>query len=439
MVVINEFAYDDTGTDSLEFVELYNISPIPVDISNWTVEGIDLAPTPDSIAVIPPGTILAPFGYYTLGMAAVVPKDQDITANPDFQNDMEAIALKNASSIIIDSVVYERNKANIIIPAGYGEPPFDGISPTSGGGIWSNGFLIESGSVDLAGFDFDGSPNASYSWARHSDGQDTGNNELDFGTQIATPDAANNGYGTINVAVLPYVNNFDVAENTLLTDFPGNYVTAEAQDPTIADVIGAGAKNPSAMVASPQGGNCMIFWDSSGGGDVGIFNLTQPLQNFEIECYIYLPAALTGADLEEGTLIVVRGHADQLYNTGAANGDVGIRWRYTNDSTNGVQLFLEERKDGVSTQIGGTINVIGPLWSRLFLQVNGSKVFGIVGGTYGNYSDGAQIIGTASIIQYGGIGMGYRETVTTNTNCRPNTYDALAIRTPTAISDWILY
>ena len=37
-VVINEFAYDDTGTDNLEFIELYNADTVPVDISGWIVD-----------------------------------------------------------------------------------------------------------------------------------------------------------------------------------------------------------------------------------------------------------------------------------------------------------------------------------------------------------------------------------------------------------------
>ena len=36
-VVINEFAYDDTSTDNLEFIELYNADTVPVDISGWIV------------------------------------------------------------------------------------------------------------------------------------------------------------------------------------------------------------------------------------------------------------------------------------------------------------------------------------------------------------------------------------------------------------------
>jgi hypothetical protein len=37
-IVINEFAYDDTGSDNLEFIELYNADDVPVDITGWVVD-----------------------------------------------------------------------------------------------------------------------------------------------------------------------------------------------------------------------------------------------------------------------------------------------------------------------------------------------------------------------------------------------------------------
>ena len=40
-VVINEFSYDDSGTDDREFVELYNASNKDIDISGWKLESND--------------------------------------------------------------------------------------------------------------------------------------------------------------------------------------------------------------------------------------------------------------------------------------------------------------------------------------------------------------------------------------------------------------
>ena len=62
-VVINEFQYDDSGTDDREFVELYNRSASPVNISGWKLESRDqLGPNPSY--TIPANTIMLPGSFY---------------------------------------------------------------------------------------------------------------------------------------------------------------------------------------------------------------------------------------------------------------------------------------------------------------------------------------------------------------------------------------
>ena len=72
-VVINEFAYDDTGTDNLEFIELYNADTEPVDISGWIVDCGDQILPPDNNPdfTIPADTVLQPGQYYVIGTAAL--------------------------------------------------------------------------------------------------------------------------------------------------------------------------------------------------------------------------------------------------------------------------------------------------------------------------------------------------------------------------------
>ena len=77
-VVINEFSYDDASTDNLEFIELYNRTNAPVDISGWRILNPDsTGPTygggagVDLSYVIPGGTIVAPGGFYVLGPSTV--------------------------------------------------------------------------------------------------------------------------------------------------------------------------------------------------------------------------------------------------------------------------------------------------------------------------------------------------------------------------------
>jgi len=73
-VVINEFNYEDSSTDNLEFVELYNKGVAPVDISGYSVVAGNSA-TVVTLAI--PGasgsntTVLAAQGYYTIGHRAI--------------------------------------------------------------------------------------------------------------------------------------------------------------------------------------------------------------------------------------------------------------------------------------------------------------------------------------------------------------------------------
>jgi hypothetical protein len=435
-VVINEIAYDDTGNDNMEFVELFNAGASTVDISGYSVVCGDT--DIDATFAIPgaPGsmtTILASGDFYVLGDAAVPNLDFDIGSPPvdGLQNDLEFCSLRDASAEVIDSIVYERAKPdNTPLLAGHGEPPSDGTSGSSGG-FWGELTLQESGPANNAGLDFDGDPNASFSLGRHMDGLDTDDNAADFGIQIATPGTPNNSHGTVS---LPYSNLFDDPAGTLVTDLPGSVVTSRVCTPASAEALGAGAMNPSAILPSPQGGNMMVFWDSAGGGAAGIVNLASPEQNFAVEAYVFFEATpLPGAETEEMTIFCLRGNADAGYASGAVNGDSGIRWRYARSSAGGI-LALERVR-------GGQISPLGPLilvqpgvddgWQRLFLQVDGPAVYGRFGGLYGG-GGGTFIQGATTIDQPGGIGFGYEEAITDDSTARPLTIDALSItRTPT--------
>jgi hypothetical protein len=445
-VVINEFVYDDTGTDSIEFVELYNAGPTPADISGFTVVGINSPPSFDSLSTIPgaPGsgtTVLAPGGFYVLGMSAVPNLNLDVTAAPDWQNSMEAIALRAAAGVIVDSVVYERNKATPVIAAGYGEPPFDGVSATSGGGIWSNCLSVEANGTDGGGFASGAPLNATFSWARLPDGRDTGDNETDFFLAVATPGAPNGSAGTVSPASLPYVENFDAPDGTVIPALGGSRSSMIVHDPAVADPLGGLASaNPSAIPPSPQGGRVGVFWSATGGQNSGALALTAPVADVRVEFYAYFPAALGVGQSEQGTLMVVRGHADGDYSPGTANGDTGIRWVWTNDES-GVRVRLEQRVNGISTRIGPEIPVFSAGWQRLRLEVQGTSVRGVFGGTYGSTTGTYVLDGTTTLTRAGGIGLGYVENLTPNMLARPNTYDALRIESaaPAAgVREWWL-
>ena len=66
-VVINEFVYDDAGTDSNEFVEVYNASGVTVDMTGWTLEGIDGTSSGNGTYSFPAGLMLMPGDFWVVG------------------------------------------------------------------------------------------------------------------------------------------------------------------------------------------------------------------------------------------------------------------------------------------------------------------------------------------------------------------------------------
>ena len=78
-VIINEYVYDDNGTDDREFVELYNNGVAAVDISGWTVIGRDVT-TVNPSATIPAATSLAAGAYYVLSNTGVLNSNQTVAA-----------------------------------------------------------------------------------------------------------------------------------------------------------------------------------------------------------------------------------------------------------------------------------------------------------------------------------------------------------------------
>jgi hypothetical protein len=90
-VVINEFELNPPGDDyapGAEFVELYNPTSLPVDISGWTVSSTHGVPV---TLKIPPGTTIPPKGFH------IVTHTTQWLDNTD-----EQIVLKNAANVEID-------------------------------------------------------------------------------------------------------------------------------------------------------------------------------------------------------------------------------------------------------------------------------------------------------------------------------------------------
>ncbi len=162
-VTINEVDYDQDGTDAAEFVELYN-SGGEADLSGWRVQLINGsgggAAEYNSIALS--GT-LAPGGFLVVCANAATVANCDIDASPDtnfIQNGApDAVALRDATDAIVDTVSYEGSVGGFVEGSG------DGLldNPSAG----------------------------ARSISRLPDGADTDQNNADFSVACVTPGEAN--------------------------------------------------------------------------------------------------------------------------------------------------------------------------------------------------------------------------------------------------------
>jgi hypothetical protein len=407
-VVINEFSYDDSSTDNREFVELYNRSIAPVDISGWMLLAAD--PTTTNPAyTIPPLTILAPGGRWTLGANAANPGliNQVVGTADLWENDNESLTLVDTNGRTIDTLVYEAVT-----------------------GIW-NATLAEGPGVRAR---FITQDTRYLSFQRCPDGNDNNNNGYDFQILPATPGTAN--YPT---SLLPYTNNFDApAAGTTVPEFLGSFVDATVIDPTVVGpLLGANNLNPNVIPASPQGGRCAIFWDPSGGGAANYLQ-NACVRDVRITAEIYLPAPLAPATNGETWTISVRGIVDYQAQHPDPSGmfytQVGATFTPGHTGVAAVwqrspmynKLFLVDFTDGSATAVLGAIDIVAGTndgWRNFELYVAGNRAFLC----WGNQS----ISGTVTTMNAGSICIGYREQFTTNANTRPLTLDDLRIEAAT--------
>lgn len=134
-VVISEFFYDETGTDNNEFVEIYNPTDSPVDISGWTVEHYNqLGAVQTNTVTIPSGVTLKAKGYYLIGEKSplnsldwggteVIP-DLVRESTSDWQNGAsDGIVLKDSEGNAVDGLEYGTDGGSSTV--GEGTPAVD--------------------------------------------------------------------------------------------------------------------------------------------------------------------------------------------------------------------------------------------------------------------------------------------------------------------------
>ena len=401
-VVINEFVYDDSGADTIEFVEIYNRSAAPVDLSNWTLVGDDSNGV-NFTETFPAGTVLNPGDFLVVGDPNV--PNVDITRSSGFlQNSNESITIFDDAQNIVDTLIYEANKGVF------------NAALVEGEGIWGNFTCIEGNES---------------SWSRLRDGFDTDDNGNDFRLQPWSPGASNN---------LPFtptlVEVFDAyAPGTEVPGWGSSWANPLVVDPGVAD-----ANNPSAISVSPQGGFVGVLWDPSGGGDHGML-LTDPARNSSFEAYVYFPTAVTPVgELEMWT--VGFGTSGTFYNFPdptvalgfSANGNTGIGWTFVRDEFGATLYLIDHNNGGLGPNALSAPTVLGTIpitagvndgWQRLRLEVIAGTAIANFGGTYG-VADGTVFTGQVGDVNRG-LYVSYREGLTALSDARPFTWDLMTV------------
>lgn len=410
---INEFSYDDSSTDDLEFVEIFNGGTSPVDLTGWILESRDPSGLNFSLAL---GTsILQPGDFFVVGNAAV-PNVDLVRPNGFLENDNESLTLIDPNSNIVDTLIYESNKGI-----------FDPLL-AQGEGIWDNRQLVE-----------DGTP---ISISRYMDGYQQFDNGLAFGNLPWTPGAPNH-LGTGN-----YFDDFDaLVPPAEAPRWDGSFKNLRAIDPTVVGpAIGVNNLNPSAIPASPQGGNAAIFWDETGGGNLGV-HLGAPSIASSFEAWVYLPANSSPAsNRHESWSIGVGGSCGDLYNTPdpsgvlgsgfVANGNTGYSWTFQTLNTGSTLYLFDHNNGGWGASAGTAPTILATIpisagvndgWQRLSIGVANGTLTARFGGTLGNPDGTLFSFGVPDLV--GTVYLGYRELLDDNTTTRPITLDAVTITT----------
>jgi hypothetical protein len=167
-LVINEVDYDQPGTDSAEFIELYNSSGTPIDLNIYAIilyNGNATGSVYDSFPL--PNQTLNAGDYFVISAGTGTVPNTDMVHTPVsnmIQNGSpDAIAIQSLlSGNIVDAVSYEGNVS----------PPY-----------------IEGNGVPLAQSDTGNTPYVGM--GRFPDGADTQDDSTDFHRACITPGAAN--------------------------------------------------------------------------------------------------------------------------------------------------------------------------------------------------------------------------------------------------------
>jgi len=429
-VVINEFAYDDAGTDDKEFIELYNRTNAPIDLGGWIVrcvEGTSPGGTNTSFT-IPTGTTIAAGGYVVVGTATVPNLTTGCTVAVNFLENTalaDGITLEDTTTAVVDSVLWGYAGWTAPVP-----------SYVEGTGLWGRVFTQDTAANTVF-----------TSAQRRTDGYDSNDNGADFVYMTWTPGAAN---GSGNTLALNVVERCDGAiASNLSNDFASSFAPALLADPAnITRAIVSSVPQFWTIPASPQGGNVAVMHDPTGGGNAQYLRVPVG-EDFLVECYVFVSGGNAAIGNTEGEAFAIGvGTTDSYASpadvpgtyyaatsacTAVGNrepGSTGIAWMGF-QTTGQTVFYLVDRNTGGAgfTVLGGPITAtVGTNdgWQRLRIRVSGNNVVGNFGGTYGA-DDGQRFAATVPHRVAGQVYFQYRECVLANANLQPLVIDNLEV------------
>jgi hypothetical protein len=433
-VVINEISYDDDSTDNLEFVELWNRTAAPIDISGWVLRGREGVGTSINQTFTFAGaagsgtTMIAP-GQYLLVSNVAVPNHNPAFVIPgDFLENggtttapgSDGLTLDDDLGNVIDAVVWEYAAWTNPVP------------------VWLEGQGLQGGNQLNA----PALGRGSQSWQRWLDGYDSNDNGLDFCTMEWTPGAAN---GSANPLPLPIVQDCDgLVGSTIQGVFSSSFVLPTIYNPLSITTSGVGTW--ALPAPSPQGGNVAALHDTTGGGNSHT-TLQAVGSDFLVETWVYIAGGCApGVAANEGESWAIGiGHGDSfghpidvpgtyypglLCGIGNGPGLTGVCWIAYN-RVGQTDLYLVDMNNGGSgfTILGGPITAtpgVNDGWQRLRIRGSGPAIVGNFGGNYG-VDDGTRFTGFAVPRKFGQVYLQYRECILTNANMRPLVIDDLQI------------
>jgi hypothetical protein len=457
-IVINEIVEDERAADSTqipdtrEFVELYNSGNSAVPIGDWTLSYYNLDDgTTFFTDTIPSGTMLAAGDYWVMGHPGVPNVDQVLATLPTelFDNTNMIFELKDNGGTLRDAVALETltgpvdgeelifaNQAQLDQIGGPGQTA--GVAGAHGG-VW--GQVLSSNAT---------APNVTQSLGRYLDGRDTNFNGRDFGFQPLTPGTSNN-QPQIPAYIVPNVD--ALAVGTTINTTHASFVLPRVIAPGTVNAF-----NPNAIPVSPQGGNAIIAYDETGGGNA-IYS-KELVTEFKLYAYID-PTALANATADSnrseasvygigttdpffatpnsaGLLTAPPGTGGNI--TSSSNGSAGLGWLIQRRTSNtaGVQtsaavLQLIDFKDGGESvapidandsrvwEIIETIDISNLAAGWHVLGIDYDPLTGAVAGSFDNQTFS---FNTATGL-VGNFYVGYRENLpgAGNGPARPPTYD----------------